>query len=238
MLARARAVCSSMELVLSTLRHLYLLLLRRRPVGAEFRAETRQQISLDARLGQAVLCTELPELRHGEIAELGRRRPLQETSQRYSAGMHARVRARVRMRTDQRACRWMRQCSCECHSACTSLCALPPPPPSASVQHEPPSPPPPAERHLPSLLQPPSLTPSLPSWPLSWRSERDRTHRLRTRGARAARSATFSGDRGIGWDRRGDLGLRLGGRRGFARLVRPRLRMPTLTLECARHLTS
>ena len=68
-----------MRLVLSTRRDLYLLLLRRRPVGAEFRAKTRQQIRLDARLGQAVLCTELPELRHGETAELGRRRPLHKT---------------------------------------------------------------------------------------------------------------------------------------------------------------
>ena len=71
-----------MQLVLSTRRDLYLLLLRRRPVGAEFRAKTRQQIRLDARFWQAVLCTELPELRHGETAELGRRRPLHKTSQR------------------------------------------------------------------------------------------------------------------------------------------------------------
>ncbi len=82
MLARAQAVCSSMQLVLSTRRDLYLLLLRRRPVGAEVGAKTRQQIRLHARLGQAVLCTELPELRHGETAELGRRRPLNKTSQR------------------------------------------------------------------------------------------------------------------------------------------------------------
>ena len=68
-----------MELVLSTRRDLYLLLLRQRPVGAEFRAETRQQIRLDARLGQAVLCTELPELRNRETAELGRLSPLHKT---------------------------------------------------------------------------------------------------------------------------------------------------------------
>ena len=83
MLARARAVCSSsMQLVLDTRGDLYLLLFHWRPVGAEFRAKTRQQIRLDARLGQAVLLTELPELRHGETAELGRRRPLHKTSQR------------------------------------------------------------------------------------------------------------------------------------------------------------
>ena len=81
MLARARAVCSSsMQLVLDTRGDLHLLLFHWRPVGAEFRTQTRQQIRLDARLGQAVLLTELPELRHGETAELGRRRPLHKTN--------------------------------------------------------------------------------------------------------------------------------------------------------------
>ena len=117
MLARARAVySSSMQLVLDTRVDLYLLLFHWRPVGAGFRAKTRQQIRLDARLGQAVLLTELPELRHGETAELGRRRPLHKTSQRCTGSGLGRTRlqctrecvlgcgcARVRERVDERA---------------------------------------------------------------------------------------------------------------------------------------
>ena len=103
-----------MELVLSTRSDLYLLLLRRRPVGAEVCAKTRQQIRLDALLGQAVLCTDLPELRYGEIAELGRRRPLHKTSQRCTGSGLGRTRleytrecvlgcrsARIRERVDE-----------------------------------------------------------------------------------------------------------------------------------------